>query len=114
MQPAFAAMARAKATAWGESVAAPAMLASFRCQGLEVFIDLAGLIDVEAEIARLEKAHADLAGQIANKEKKLANDAFVSRAPADVVQKERDRLAELAEESAAVAENLGKLRDSKN
>jgi valyl-tRNA synthetase len=110
MQPAFAAMARAKATGWGESVEAPATSASFRFQGLEVMVDLSGLIDVEAEFARLEKAHADLLGQIAGKEKKLANDAFLSRAPAEVVQKERDRLAELGREAAAVAENLGKLR----
>ncbi|MCA9099782.1 MAG: valine--tRNA ligase [Planctomycetales bacterium] len=112
MKPAFEAMARARATEWGESVTPPVMSASFRCQGIEVFVDLAGLIDVEAEIARLEKSRTDLLGQIASKEKKLANESFVSRAPAEVVQKERDRLAELTAEAAAVAENLGKLRSA--
>ncbi len=46
---------------------------------------LSGVIDVEAEISRLEKQLERLSGMIAGKEKKLSNRSFVDKAPADVV-----------------------------
>jgi valyl-tRNA synthetase len=63
--------------------------------GGQAQVELAGLIDVEAEQARiakeLDKARADLA----KVEGKLGNAGFVDRAPAEVVQQQRDRQAEL-------------------
>jgi len=63
--------------------------------GCDVFVDLADLIDVGAEIARLEKENQKTAGFIAAKKKKLADETFSAKAPAAVVQKEREALAEL-------------------
>ncbi|MEX0375239.1 valine--tRNA ligase [Spiribacter pallidus] len=61
---------------------------------LEIRVPMAGLIDKDAELTRLEKERSRLAGDIQRTEGKLGNERFVTRAPADVVQKERDKLAE--------------------
>ncbi len=58
-------------------------------------VDLAGLIDVAAELARLDKELVRTADDLSRVEGKLANDAFVSKAPEPVVAKERARRDEL-------------------
>jgi valyl-tRNA synthetase len=97
MDPYFESMAGAKATAWGPAVQAPPTSASFVIAEGEVFVDLADHIDVEAEIARKAKEVAKIAGSIAGKERQLANENIVSRAPAEVIDKERAALAQLKE-----------------
>jgi valyl-tRNA synthetase len=58
-------------------------------------VELAGLIDVEAELTRLGRERDRLAGDLARTEGKLANTGFVERAPAEVVARERTRREEL-------------------
>ena len=58
-------------------------------------VDLTGLIDVEAEVARLTKERDKARGDLERTAGKLANANFLDRAPADVVQAERARQAEL-------------------
>ncbi len=60
-------------------------------------IPLAGLIDVDAERARLEKEITRAAGEIEATSRKLGNESFIARAPADIVEKERQRLRESEE-----------------
>ena len=76
---------------------------------MEVFVDLAELIDVEAEIARKKQEMEKLAGFIAAKEKKLENKNFVDRAPAEVVQKERDSLNDLQSQYDGGNEGSGRI-----
>ena len=109
MEPYFAPMANAQAVAWGADVTAPELSANVMLSGMEVFVDLAGLIDFDAEIARNQKEIEKLAGFIAAKEKKLSNANFVDRAPADVVQKERESLADLVAQQTAANEVLARL-----
>ena len=66
--------------------------------GMQVLVPLAGLIDVSAEQARLDKEIARRSAETERIRAKLDNDGFVARAPADVVAKERDKL-----EAAATA-----------
>ncbi|MFZ5841320.1 MAG: valine--tRNA ligase [Pseudomonadota bacterium] len=61
---------------------------------LELHIPLAGLIDVEAEKARLSKEISKLAAEVERLNGRLSNPAFADKAPAAIVQKERDKLAE--------------------
>ncbi|WFQ78646.1 valine--tRNA ligase [Xenorhabdus sp. SF857] len=61
--------------------------------GAEVLIPMAGLINKDAELARLDKEIEKLDKEISSIEGKLANEGFVSRAPEAVVAKERERLA---------------------
>jgi valyl-tRNA synthetase len=112
MEPYFASMANATAVAWGEHAEPPANNATVHMSGADVFVDLTGFIDVDAEKARLEKRVREVLGQIQAKEKKLANANFVERAPADVVQRERDSLAQLKVELASVQQTLDNLRGS--
>jgi valyl-tRNA synthetase len=110
MGPYFQSMANATGLAWGPSVTPPATHAAVSGDGVEVYVDLAGFIDVGAEITRNEKLEQKLSGQIQGKEKKLANASFVDKAPADVVQRERDSLVQLQEQLATVRSALEKLR----
>ncbi|MDE9495089.1 valine--tRNA ligase [Xenorhabdus bovienii] len=61
--------------------------------GTEILIPMAGLIDKDVELARLDKEIEKLDKEISAIETKLSNDGFVSRAPEAVVAKERERLA---------------------
>jgi valyl-tRNA synthetase len=68
----------------------------------EVILPLEGLIDKEAECAKLRKSLAELDKQIGGLRAKLANEAFITRAPAEVVEAQRTKLAELEAQHAAV------------
>jgi valyl-tRNA synthetase len=110
MSPYFQQMTNATATAWGPEVVAPSVNSAANMPGLDVYVDLRGLIDVAKEIDRNEKEAQKLQGLIVAKEKKLSNASFVDRAPADVVEKEREGLAQLKEQLEAVQSALGDLR----
>ena len=77
--------------------------------GTEVFIPLAGVIDLDRERARLREELGRLDGQIAGGEKKLANESFVARAPENVVSYEREKLASFREQRGKLAEKLAAL-----
>ncbi|MEX2187618.1 MAG: valine--tRNA ligase [Pirellulales bacterium] len=110
MEPYFATMAKARATEWSPTATAPEMSASATLSGMEIFVDLQGFIDVKAEIARHEKERDNLAKMIAGKQAKLANASFVERAPPQVVEQERESLAQLEMQRKSVAATLKKLR----
>jgi valyl-tRNA synthetase len=112
LQAYFASMANARRTAWGPDVEPPATHAAIRVAEMDVIVNLHGLIDVAAEIARNEKQRERLLGQIRGKQSKLTNESFVQRAPAEVVEKERQGLVELQEQLAAAEAALETLRQS--
>jgi valyl-tRNA synthetase len=66
-------------------------------EGVEAYLPLAGLVDLDREIARLQKAVAATDQEIQRAQGILANEGFVSKAPDHVVQQQRDRLAEQQE-----------------
>ncbi len=109
MTPYFSSMANAEALAFGPDVTAPPLSAHVLVPGMEVYVDLTGLIDVAAERARKRQEVERLTGFIAAKEKKLAQKNFVDRAPAEVVEKERASLADLKSQLAAAKEVLERL-----
>jgi valyl-tRNA synthetase len=69
------------------------------------------IIDTAAERSRLTKQAETLRKGIATIEGKLGNDNFLAKAPADLVQRERDRLANLQAELAAVDAGLAALAE---
>ncbi len=73
---------------------------------MEVLVPMAGLIDKDAEIARLGKEIDKLNGEIRRFEGKLNNEKFVSKAPADVVEKERAKLADVKVAKTRLEEQL--------
>jgi valyl-tRNA synthetase len=62
---------------------------------LEILVPMAGLIDVEAELKRLTKEIEKLSGDVKKLSGKLSNEKFVANAPAEVVAKERKKLADM-------------------
>jgi valyl-tRNA synthetase len=79
-------------------------------EGVEAYLPLAGLVDLEQEIARLDKALADAEREIQRAEGMLANEDFTSKAPPAVVQQQRDRLAENRERRARLEARLQTLQ----
>jgi valyl-tRNA synthetase len=80
--------------------------------GTELFIPLEGLIDLDQERRRLRAEIERLDGQVAGAEKKLSNEQFVGRAPAEVVQKEREKMGAFSEQRSKLREKLTALEVS--
>jgi len=74
--------------------------------GVEAYLPLAGLVDLEQEIARLQKALATASDEIQRSEAMLANESFISRAPAHVIQQQWDRLAAAQERRTRLQAHL--------
>ena len=74
-----------------------------------MILPIAGVIDVAAEQARLEKEIAKLDGEVKRFEGKLSNEKFVANAPEAVVETERERLADACQAREKMNEALGRL-----
>ena len=79
----------------------------------EYAVPLGSLIDVEAEIAKIEAQLQHLEGFKAGVEKKLSNERFVANAPEAVVALERKKLADSEEKMAALKESIAALKAKK-
>lgn len=79
--------------------------------GAEVFIPLAGLIKIDEEIARLQKEYAKLTDEVTRVEKKLANSGFVAKAPAAVIESERQKGRDYRDKRDAVAARIEELNE---
>ena len=62
---------------------------------MKILIPMAGLIDKDAELARLEKEIQKIKNDLPRVEGKLSNPTFIDKAPADVIDKEKAKLADL-------------------
>jgi valyl-tRNA synthetase len=78
--------------------------------GTGVFVPLAGVIDLDRERARLAAELERIGAQREAAEARLANESFTSRAPADVVERERGKAASFREQEDKLARKLGALR----
>ena len=72
---------------------------------LEIFIPMAGLVDLEAEKSRLAKEIEKIKKLIQNTQGKLSNENFISRAPEEVVNTEREKLAKYREKLTKLEEH---------
>ncbi len=88
----------------------PQISASAVLDQATLMIPLAGLIDVAAELARLEKQLAKLQGDLKRVKAKLNNEAFVSKAPAELVEQERARAADTANAIRELESHMKSLR----
>ncbi|MCS7261335.1 MAG: hypothetical protein NZ765_11225, partial [Anaerolineae bacterium] len=77
--------------------------------GIEVYLPLAGMIDLEAERVRLSKELEKVQDQLARSERTLSNPDFAAKAPPEVVEKERAKMNSLREQANKLRERLGML-----
>lgn len=77
--------------------------------GIEIFMPLKDLIDIEKERARLEKEIARVTADLEKVEAKLGNESFIGKAPQAVVDKEKAKLDDLKNVRAKLEESLTKL-----
>src|SRR5262245_377880 len=96
----------------GPTVAKPSQPATHVHPDFEAYVSLAGLIDVAAEVARLERQLAEKHKFLQGARAKLDNASFISRAPAEVVQEQRDRVPEAERQIQAIEQNLRELQQS--
>ena len=109
MEPYFLSMAAARATGWGPDVTVPQLSANVALAGMEVFVDLADLIDVDAERKRNEQEKVRLEPLIAAKHK-AGERELCPAPPAAVVESERAALKELEDQYAAANAVIERLK----
>ncbi|WP_379130912.1 valine--tRNA ligase [Paenibacillus sp. sgz500958] len=78
--------------------------------GAELLLPLSGLIDIDQEIARLEKEVQVLNSEVERVDKKLGNEGFVAKAPAKVIEEERSKQADYSAKREKVLARIAELR----
>ena len=110
MHAALESMAVVELTSTGPDAVGAGGAATASVCGCDLFVDVADLIDVGAEIQRIAKENEKLAGFVAAKRAKLTDGTFAAKAPPAVVQKEREQLAELEDKLAKGVATLAELK----
>ena len=90
--------------------AATALAGGGESKSIEVFVPLGGLVDFDVEEKRLVKELEKTEAEHAGVAKKLSNPEFTEKAPAEVVEKDRNRLEALTEKKAKLAAGLERIR----
>jgi len=88
----------------------PRAAATITVDDARLYIPFEGLINVSAELARLEKQLLKLRAELQRIETKLGNEAFVSKAPAELVDKERNRASEAANAIRELENQIANIR----
>ncbi|ODV57308.1 MULTISPECIES: valine--tRNA ligase [Lysinibacillus] len=94
----------------GEALEAPGQSMTAVITGAQVFLPLVGLINLEEEIARLEKELEKWAKEVKLVTGKLSNEKFVSKAPEALVNVEREKLADYESKHEVVLKRLEELK----
>ena len=95
----------------GVDVKKPPVSASTIISGAEIFVPLAGLIDIDVEKKRLEKELGNMRGLMEKISRKLANPDFLANAPDDVISKERAKKDDFQERIEKLNKNLEQILD---
>jgi valyl-tRNA synthetase len=103
-------LAKLESSRWLDNDASAPKSAMALVGEMQILIPLAGLIDKEAELARLEKEMTKLAANLEKGRAKLQNPNFVDKAPAAVVDKERQRVEEMEKAMQQLQQQVEKIR----
>jgi len=90
----------------------PSQAASAVLESVEIYLPLKGLMDLDKEVARLEKESSVASLDQQKLEQKLSNPGFTNKAPAEVVAKEREKLEGLKARQVALEERLRELKQN--
>ncbi|MEW9670837.1 valine--tRNA ligase [Ammoniphilus sp. 3BR4] len=92
------------------NLSTPEKVVSAVVTGAEIYLPLAGLIDLDKEIARLEKEAENLQKEVERVEKKLSNQGFLAKAPEQVVEEERAKGRDYQEKLETVKSRIAELK----
>jgi len=95
----------------GANIKKPNQSATAIMKNIELFIPLKGLIDLNEEIARLEKQIEDMNGRLNAINRKLDNQNFIDRAPQQVIDHEKNKKADYELQLKKIEDNLKSLKD---
>lgn len=79
--------------------------------GIDIYLPLGNMIDIEKEKARLKKQLEQTEGKMQGLEKRLSNKGFLQNAPEDVITKEKKALKELSEELQSIQQKIQELSE---
>ncbi|MCL1975746.1 MAG: valine--tRNA ligase [Firmicutes bacterium] len=88
----------------------PALAAKAHVRGVEIYLPLAGLIDIEKETARLKKEITTCKNELKRLLGKLTNTSFIAKAPLQVIEKERAKQGEFEEKKRSLEKHLEMLQ----
>jgi valyl-tRNA synthetase len=108
-QPLLESLAKMKVLTLAESVTKPQGAAQALAGEVQIFLPMAGLVDLGAEKVRLSREREKAEGLLAAQLKKLENEAFVSKAPAKVIGLEKAKVGELEAVIAKLSQSLKEL-----
>jgi valyl-tRNA synthetase len=94
----------------GTDLKAPEKSMSQVLSGVELFLPLAGLLDIDAEIDRLKKELEKLDKEVERVEKKLNNQGFIAKAPEKVIEEEKAKQADYQEKRETVKIRIAELK----
>ncbi len=111
LRPFIASLAGVGRLECGPNTAKPRQAATHVHPEFESYVSLAGLIDAAKETERLQKELAGKLKHLQAARAKLGNSNFVDKAPADVVQQQRDLVEDMQKQVRAIEENLRELQE---
>ena len=103
------ALAQASAITFSDKGFTPDKAAKGHVMGADIFLPLAGLIDLDTEIARIKKEIAATEGELKRLAGKLGNENFIAKAPAEVVEKEKAKQGVYEEKLESLKQHLALL-----
>jgi valyl-tRNA synthetase len=110
LNPFIASLASVGRLECGPQISKPHQSAGHVAPEFEAYVSLQGLIDVPAEIKRMEKQRAEKQKALAAAQAKLDNPNFVQKAAPEVVEQERERLKDLRNQLEVIEANLHDLQ----
>ena len=102
----FMALAKIDSYDYGSSMERPPQSATAVVHGMELYIPLDGLVDLDKEKMQLEKRKIKIEGLLVGIDKKLSNKQFINNAPENVVDGERKKGVNLRDELTKINSNL--------
>ena len=95
----------------GIEEARPKLAASIALRGVEVYVPLSGVVDVNKEVERVSKQLAKVMSELERVTHRLQNERFLQNAPSDVIEAERAREANLREQLERLKSRLDMLKE---
>ncbi|WP_304407085.1 class I tRNA ligase family protein, partial [Lactobacillus hominis] len=93
-------------------IEAPKLAKTAVIPGAQVFVPLTELVNVDEELAKMEKEEKRLEAEVERAKKKLSNQGFVAHAPEAVVNKEKEKQANYESQLAGVRDRIKELKES--